>query len=316
MNEKNLVICDRDIRYANCLGENISQRQELAVKVHICSSFEKLMELSQKKPIHILVLDEMYAYEERSKVEATQTFVLAEGNVKDLGEDEYEIGKYQCADEIIREIFTVYVEKTSENMLRSMRKNETRLIAVYSPIHRIGKTTFAMALGRECAKKKRVLYLNMEEYAGLKESSEKGWNLGDLLYYIKQGDENLGVRMQLAVQKTEELHYLLPIPISLDLKGITGEEWEALLGEIIRGSNYELVILDMSESVQGLFQILELCDRIYMPVLSDTISERKLQQYEKNLAQLKLEKLSNITYQFVMPKHVEEYAKMRAKEEC
>ena len=45
MNEKNLVICDPEIRYANRLGENISQREELAVKVHICSSFEKLKEL-------------------------------------------------------------------------------------------------------------------------------------------------------------------------------------------------------------------------------------------------------------------------------
>lgn len=316
MNEKNLVICDPEIRYANRLGENISQRQELAVKVYICSSFETLTELSKKKPIHILVLDEMYAYEERSKVEATQTFVLSKENVKDLGETEHEIGKYQCADEIIREIFAVYVEKTSENMLRNMRKNETRLIAVYSPIHRIGKTTFAMALGRECAKKKRVLYLNMEEYAGLQEPSQKGWNLGDLLYYIKQGDENLGVRMQLAVQKSEGLDYLLPVPISMDLKEITKEEWLGLLEEIVRSSNYELVILDMSESVQGLFQILELCDRIYMPVLSDTVSERKLQQYEKNLAHLKLVTIPNITYQFVMPEHIEEYAKMRAKEEC
>ena len=316
MNEKNLVICDPEIRYANRLGENISQREELAVRVHICSSFEKLRELSEKKPIHILVLDEIYAYEERSSVSASQTFVLGEGNIKDLGESEHGIGKYRCADEIIREIFEVYVERTQENMLRNRRKSKTRLIAVYSPIHRIGKTRFAMELGRECAKSKRVLYLNMEEYAGFQQSEGKGWNLGDLLYYIKQGDENLGVRMQLGMQKSEGLDYLLPVPISSDLKGITLGEWESLLGEIIKGSNYELLILDMSESVQGLFQILELCDRIYMPVIDDEVSGRKLEQYENNLAKLKLEKLESMTYRFVMPEQVEEYARMRAKEEC
>lgn len=316
MNEKNLVICDPEIRYANRLGENISQREELAVRVHICSSFEKLRELSEKKPIHILVLDESYAYEERSSVSASQTFVLGEGNIKDLGEAEHGIEKYRCADEIIREIFEVYVDKTRENMLRNRRKNKTRLIAVYSPIHRIGKTRFAMELGRECAKSKRVLYLNMEEYAGFQDAGDKGWNLGDLLYYIKQGDENLGVRMQLAVQKSEGLDYLLPVPISSDLKEITLGEWESLLGEIVKGSNYELLILDMSESVQGLFQILDLCDRIYMPVLNDEISGRKIEQYEKNLAKLNLEKLAGMTYRFVMPEQVEEYARMRAKEEC
>ena len=316
MNEKILVICDREIRYASRLGENISKREELAVKVHICSSLEKVIELSKKKKIHLFVVDEAYTYEERTKVEATQTFVLGEGVVSDLKEGECEIGKYQSADAIIREIFAVYAEKTNENMLRNMRKSATGLIAVYSPIHRIGKTTFAMALGRECAKKKRVLYLNMEEYAGFTESAKEGWNLGDLLYYIKQGDENLGVRMQLSVQKTEGLDYLLPIPVALDLKEITEDEWKELLHVIIKNSNYELIILDLSESVQGLFSILEQCDRVYMPVADDQISERKIEQYEKNLEKLNLEKLMHITYRFVMPQHVEEYAKIRAKEEC
>lgn len=316
MNEKILVICDREIRYASRLGENISRREELAVKVHICSSLEKAIELSKKKKIHLFVVDETYTYQERSKVEATQTFVLGEGVVSDLKEGECEIGKYQNADAIIREIFAVYVEKTNENMLRNIHKSETGLIAVYSPIHRIGKTTFAMALGKECAKKKRVLYLNMEEYAGFTEADKEGWNLGDLIYYIKQGDQNLGVRMQLSVQKAEGLDYLLPIPVSLDLKEITEDEWKELFRVIIRNSNYELVILDLSESVQGLFSILEQCERVYMPMADDPISERKIEQYEKNLEKLNLEKLIHITYRFVMPQHVEEYAKMRAKEEC
>ncbi len=316
MNEKTLVICDREIRYANRLGENISKREELAVKVHICSSLKKAIELSQKRQIHMLVVDEKYGYEERSQVEAVQTFVLGEGDISDLGEQECAVCKYQCADEIIREMFAVYVEKTNENMLRSAKKNEARMIAVYSPIHRVGKTTFAMALGRECAKKKRVLYLNMEEYAGLSEEGEKGWNLGDLLYYLKQGDENLGVRLQLAVRKTEELDYLLPIPMVLDIKEITQKEWEEVLTVALQGGNYELVILDVSESIQGLFSILEQCDRVYMPILEDSISERKLQRYENNLEQLKLDNLWRNTYRFVMPANVEEYAKIRAKEEC
>lgn len=313
MNERNLVICDREIRYADSLGENISSRDDLAVRVYVCSNLEKVSELSEEKPIHLFVVDEGYTYKERNQIEANQVFVLCRGRVADLGEEECQVGKYQCADEIIREIFEVYIDKTKENVMRSMRKDRARLLAVYSPIHRLGKTTFAIALGKECAKKKRVLYLNLEEYAGL--TGEEGLNLGDLFYYMKQGNGNLGIRLQAAVRKMEELNYLMPIPVSQDLKEVSENEWKMLLNEIAENSTYELVILDVGESLQGFFDILGQCDRIYMPVLDDEVSRNKLKQYDENLKQLNLEKIERITCRFVMPEQVEEYAKVRAKEE-
>lgn len=313
MNERNLVICDREIRYATGLGENISSRDDLAVKVYVCSSLEKALELSENKTIHLFVVEEGYCYEERSQIEAEEVFVLGRGRVADLGEEECPIWKYQCADEIIREIFEVYVDKTKENVMRSIRKERARLVAVYSPIHRIGKTTFALALGKECAVRKRVLYLNLEEYAGME--GEAGLNLGDILYYMKQGNGNLGIRLQAAIRKNEELDYLAPIPILQDMKEVSEKEWEMLIRELVENSTYDLIILDMSESVQGIYRILEGCDRIYMPVSEDRISQSKLKQYDENVKQLKLEKLERITCRFVLPEQVEEYAKVRAKEE-
>lgn len=313
MNERNLVICDREIRYADGLGENIAIREDLAVKVYVCSTLEKVSELSKEKKIHLLVVDEGYPHKKRELIDAEQVFVLGRGKVADLGDEECQIGKYQCADEIIREIFEVYIDKTKENVMRSMRKERAQLVAVYSPIHRIGKTTFARALGRECARKKRVLYLNLEEYAGI--TGGNGLTLGDLFYYMKQANGNLGIRLQAAVHKDEELDYLMPIPILPDLKEVSEKEWKLLFEELLENSPYELVILDMSESIQGFYSVLESCDRIYMPILEDEVSKRKLQQYEANLKHLNLEKIERITRQFVLPEEIEEYAKIRAKEE-
>lgn len=313
MNEQNLVICDREIRYANGLGENISKQENLAVKVYVCSNLAKVIELSKEKPIHIFVVDEGYSFSERSQIKTNQVFVLARGKVSDLGEEEYQVRKYQCADEIIREIFESYVEKTKKNVTRSVRKDAARLVAIYSPIHRLGKTTFAIAFGKECAKKKKVLYLNMEEYAGMTE--EEGLNLGDLLYYLKQGNGNIAIRLQAAVKHMEQLDYLAPIPVTQDLKEVSPKEWTELIQEMLENTTYELVILDLGESVQGLWNIMEQCDRVYMPVLADVISQQKIKQYDKTLEQLGMEKIERITCRFVMPEQVEEYARIRAKEE-
>ena len=316
MSDKNVVICDREIRYANGLGENISEREDLAVKVYVCSSFEHVLELEQAKKIHIFIVDEEITYAQRTQIGANQVFVLARGKVADLGEEEWAIGKYQCADEIIRQVFEFYVDRTKENIMRCMNKERARLVAVYSPIHRVGKTTFALALGRECAKSKKVLYLNLEEYAGMEVSQDTNMNLGDLLYYLRQGNGNLGIRLQAAVKEDERLDVVPPIPVVLDLKEVTWEEWDALITQLLENSLYEMVVLDVSESVQGLFPLLELCDRVYMPVLEDENSRRKLKQYQDNVEQLKLEKLKRITYQFVMPQNPEGFARILMKEEC
>lgn len=313
MKERNLVICDREIRYASILGENISMREELAVKVHVCSNLDKVRMLSEEKPIHILVVDEEYSHKKRNEIVANQVFVLCKEHVTDLGEEECQIGKYQCADDIIREIFEVYIDRTKENMMRCKRKDRARLVAVYSPIHRLGKTRFAMALGTTCASKKKVLYINLEEYSGMAEA--EGLCLGDMLYYIKQGNGNLEIRLQATIKKMGEMDCIKPLLISQDLKEVSQTEWEELLDHVLQHSIYELVILDVSESVQGLWSILQLCDRVYMPILEDDISRRKLQQYERTIEQLNLEKLERITYRFVMPEQIEEYAKARAKEE-
>ena len=316
MSDKNVVICDREIRYANGLGENIAEREDLAVKVYVCSSFERVLELEQAKKIHIFIVDEEITYAQRTQIGANQVFVLARGKVADLGEEEWAIGKYQCADEIIRQVFEFYVDRTKENVMRCMNKERARLVAVYSPIHRVGKTTFALALGRECAKSKKVLYLNLEEYAGMEVSQDTNMNLGDLLYYLRQGNGNLGIRLQAAVKEDEGLDVVPPIPVVLDLKEVTREEWEALITQLLENSLYEMVVLDVGESVQGLFPLLELCDRVYMPVLDDEISRRKVKQYQDNVEQLKLEKLKRITYQFVMPQNPEGFARILMKEEC
>lgn len=315
MNEKNLVICDREVRYANGLGENIAEREDLAVKVYVCSNFEHVLEFAKDKRIHIFIVDEQFAYAQRMQIGANQIFVLARGKVADLGEEEWAVGKYQCADEIIREVFEFYVDRTKENVMRMMNKDRAKLLTVYSPIHRVGKTSFAMALGKEYAKKKKTLYLNLEEYAGFEERQEE-LNLGDLLYYLKQGSGNLGIRLKSAIKTVDELDVVSPIPIVLDLKEVTWNEWQVLFEQILESSPYEIVILDVGESIQGLFSLLEMSDRVYMPVLDDDISVRKVQQYQKNIEQLKLEKLKRITYRFIMPENLEEFAKIRMKEEC
>ena len=68
MDEKNLLICDKEFRYANALGENIMQRSELFLRVFICTSLESALQFRKGQEIHVLIIDEGFTEEEREKI--------------------------------------------------------------------------------------------------------------------------------------------------------------------------------------------------------------------------------------------------------
>lgn len=277
----------------------------------------KIRRFSKEKKIHILIVDEKYPREQRREIAADQVFVLTRERGKDFSEPEQSIYKYQCADQILAEVFETYFERTNENVLRVVKKKHQKMIAVYSPIHRAGKTTFSIALGRELTKKEQTLYLNLEEYPGFggRFEREESKNLGDVLYYAKQENSNLGIRLNTMIRQMDGLDYIPPIPVCCDLKEITAKEWELLFREIMDNSVYETIILDLGESIQGLFQMLYMCDRIYMPVLEDEISQEKLTQYEDNLNRLGMEELREKTIQFMLGEEVENEVRNLVREE-
>lgn len=317
MDEKNLLICDKDFSYANMLCENIMQRSELAFRVCVCTKVESVLKFAEQREIHVLIVNEDFLPLNWDRKKAKQVFVLTnELNLEGI-QNEYQLYKYQSADRIIADMLEVLYEKTNDSVIKSIRKGTQTLLAVYSPIHRIGKTTFAIELGKEYAKTKKTLYINMEEYADIGERFvfSESRNLGDLLYYMRQEEKNLAMRMSSMVVAWEGLDYIPPMLRNMDMKEIEFEEWKNLFETLLQETNYEMIVLDLCDSVQGLFDILDICDKVYMPILEDAISDSKVRSYERQLGELKREAIMKKTRKFVAMTDMSACAKQLVKEE-
>ncbi|MEG2305459.1 MAG: hypothetical protein RSC17_08570 [Lachnospiraceae bacterium] len=316
MNRKNFVICDSEQSYAHHLMEMLSIKKEFTLQVRTCTTLESVLELEKNQIIDILLIEESYPKDQRHKINSIYTFVLTRGGNSDIAEDETGIYKYQSSDAIYIQILQACQNKKGE-LLQMLAKERRKVIGVYSPIHRIGKTTFALILGKELAKRGSVLYLNLEEYAGegghFPKEAKK--TMEDLLYYAKQEEENLGFRMSGMVEQIEELDYIPPIKTAVDLKAVSSEEWRELLQQILEKSIYETIILDLSESVQGLLEILGICNVIYMPIRKDRFSQAKVRSYEMNLQVLHCEKLEEVTKKILLPREITDYVKELLKGE-
>ena len=169
------------------------------------------------------------------------------------------------------------------------------------------KTSFALALGQILAKERAVLYLNLESYSGFEELLGKKFpaNLSDLFYYVRQGNENLIHRMNGMIQTVNNLDFIPPVRTPSDIRTVDWEDWERLLQEIVLHSSYEVLILDMGENGDEDFRLLEMCRKIYMPVLNDTLSVCKVTQFENLLRIWNKEKILEKTEKVHLPFHMD-----------
>lgn len=278
MKTKHLIICDGELPYANSLMENIIRRDELSVRVSVCTGPEKARILLQEQAVDMVLVTEDWAEILQDVLWGKQVAVLSENRYSVKESSYQQIFKYQCADQIVAALF----EQTG--VYRRTREEKQKMLAVCSPVGRCGKTTLAMGLAREYGKTKQALYLNLEMYPGMYPALRDmaGADLGDFLYYIRQDGVDPGLRLSAMVRKDDGISYLAPIGRCTDLQDVSPEEWMHLFKELGK-SNYDFIILDIGEGVQGFWEIFGMCDRIYMPVLQDEVSNEKIRCFEEEL---------------------------------
>lgn len=309
----NFVICDIQKEYAEYLLKLLADQLSGSYQFFLFQDIEKANTFIKKSGAEITLICEEYEEKFSDSAEAGTLIILTEQPLYKPDLTQRRIFRYQSAGEIIKSIKIMcgrgrFSESSYERKYRNeecavkeSRKGEVRirdkpgegnreygnLIGIYSPVHRIGKTRFAMKLGRKMAEDMPVLYLNMEGYAGTEMYfHHKGESsLGDLLYIIRQERCDHGLKISAMTGQIGGMDYVLPMENEQDLKAVTCREWIGLFDMISEKCIYEAVILDLGESVDGLYDILRKCSKIYTPYISEKTALSKLEQYEKNLVE-------------------------------
>lgn len=285
--KKNIfAVCDLEADYAYNFMEYLNQKKNIPFEIQAFTSVETLLAFGGKIHIELLLISDKAMCPEVREMEIGKIVILSEG-VHPPELDHYpSVYKYQASSEVIREVMACYGEEKAVMPAEfPVLKKTTEILGVYSPVGRCLKTSFALALGQILARDKAVLYLNLEEYSGLEELMGKGFahNLSDLLYYVRQGNQNLIIKMNGMVQTVNNLDYIPPVRAPADIRGTAWEDWERLLSEIVLHSSYEIAVLDLGNGIEEMFQLLDLCRKIYMPVLNDVMSSCKIAQFENLL---------------------------------
>ncbi|MDD6734332.1 MAG: hypothetical protein PUE21_07315 [Lachnospiraceae bacterium] len=211
------------------------------------------------------------------------------------------IYKYQNANEIAKLILldSGYESPSADEK----RTQKGKLIGIYSPIGRCLKTSFSLVLGQMLAKKYRVLYLNFESFSGFAQllCRERKADVTDLLYYLKNIKTEFREQVGEIRLSMNGLDYIPPALSFIDLMSVTCEQWDELLDELFESGMYDYILLDLSDHIQGLFQILNRCSHVYMMVKNDGMALAKVSQYEELLKTLQYEDVIRRTKKCNLP---------------
>lgn len=287
MSSKNLIICDAEEKYAQALAVYLTQKKELTLQVYVCSGPEKLAALEEEIKNGILLLSEEYA--DMENVTGKNRCLLTSREEGETQADCPCVYKYQSGEKILDILFDKCPEwfDTEPIVRRTIKAENKKIIGVFSPIHRTGKTTYALNLGEKLAEKENVLYMSLEFFAGIEGHFERSTQtIADLIYFSRQEKSSIGMFLAPAVRHRGNLDYIVPAEVSEELKEIRGEEWIRLIEQILQQSIYETLILDIDEGILGLYQILEICTEIHMPVRNEPYANAKIRQFNEEVVML------------------------------
>ncbi len=320
-----MVILDEDQRYVSLLTEYAAARQYLGFRAEPFTDKARAEEYLEAHEVKILLIaqkiymaDEQ-AWRQRCARRDVYLICLADSQ-QQLWQGRASVRKYQAADSLMKAVMDLYAQQKEHILPSEMEAAKemtnakadeqaagqrpvqweidedvgAKLIGVYSPIGRCGKTSFAVTLGEMLAFHEHVLYLNLEEYSGFADllDMDGEGDLSDLLYFSRAAEGGLLYKLGSLIHTWEKLDYILPPFFSGDLREIGGEEWCTFLRKLAVEGEYTRIVLDMGTQLDNVFALLKLCTRVYVPVLTDPVSKAKLRQFADNIERVEGQKLA------------------------
>lgn len=287
MSQKIMAICDIEEGYAFRMAEYILEKVRLPYTLHLFTAASELEKFIGREEIAVLLIAESalrLLKQEYIRQQVEQMFVLQESE-HGKQDDLCYISKYQSPERVVQLVIESVTELADWDREELAKETDVKMIGLYSPVKRCLQTSFALSLGQILSREHKVLYLNLETYSGFARlfNREYTTDIMDAMYYFQTAREKFSLRMPSIVQNAGGLDYIPPPQHSLELQEVTGMQWLEFSRYAAAVGQYEYIILDLDESVNGLFTLLKNCCKIYTISREDSFAEAKMEQYEQTL---------------------------------
>ena len=133
-------------------------------------------------------------------------------------------------------------------------------------------------------------------------NAPRNGDMTDILYYFNNIRGEFVNKFRESLSNYNGLDMIKPAFYYIDLAYITPDVWDDFLNEIIGMNEYDYIILDLSEYLQGLFDsFLSRCFVIYTLTANDSRAQSKIFHYEQMLNEYKYDEILSKTKKINIP---------------
>lgn len=300
-NQKILAITDDERDYAIHLMEYLMSDTRMTMRIAVYTGAGRLLSLTTPEVVSVLVIAESEYTPEVAAAGYEKVLVLNEtdrylSNV-------HATSKYQPMDGIADEILHLLCDE-AESAPSVRHGGRLFRIGFCSPIPGCLQTSASLCLANLLAQKAPALILNFEPLSGLSVllSREFTGDLSELVYYSDCQKEKLSSHLSSILVKAGEADLVPPLQQVKDLSEIRAEQWLELLSALGEVTDYRYVILDLTQMVQGLFEILDTCDLVVVMTKDGRPARAKLAEFNARITRAGQENLLPKIRQVQVPK--------------
>lgn len=295
----NVVIADYDTGYTGALSKYLSSWEENDFNVISFTKEQLLCEYLNAEKADILLISPMLMTEKLNLSNVQMTIINTPDRIPETLLEFPSINKYQPGDVIARELIRIFSKHSNDEIIIKNNTAESIITGVYSPIGGIGKTTISVGLAKQYALNgAKILFISLEElasYTSLLDCSSSN-NFSDLLYYTKQKNKNLLLKIE-GLKNADShsgLHYFSPPSCYKDLQEVATNEWIELIDYIKNNSAYERIIIDFDSTFsEKNIRLLQICNEVILPVNVDSMCLSKINQMYNGLEKVGIEDLNS-----------------------
>lgn len=310
MRAKQFAVCDKDVVYLKMLQAYLQKKNPADFDILIFETAQKALAASRNEPFEVFLVGEKIYDNQIEKINAKKVFILLEDGLS--GITGYStLSKYQSMERLISQVLEEFALDESFDSVGRCGKNKTNLISFYAPDRNKGQSIAALGAAQVLAEAgHRVLYLNLMPFAGFEELLGVRYesDVTDFMYFVLNHSDKLLYKLDGIKQCIHGVDYLPPALDYTDLLSIGAHDWEQVLNMLLYSSDYTHIILDLSETCQGFYGILESSSQIYILTDKNTSYGRAMLSHYKNLLQAKgYQTILDHLEEFALPRDWEQY---------
>ena len=288
-----LVIGDYDEEYNTRLVSYLNANQNQFFITRSFSNEEILKQYIKEHSVDILLISPKFLEKDIPTNQVKSVVILSDGKIPNYLRDYKTVYKYHPANNLITEIINYYAKQNNEEIISS-NKEMAKIIGVFSPLGRCGKTVFSLVLAEKLAKYKNVIYINLEPFANLDSyiNIKSSLGLTDLLYYVRQEHANLALKFESIKENCMGFDFIAPIKCYLDFFDMHEKDWDSFFELIKNKLRYDYAIINFGNHIDSnTLHNLTLCDLIYTIEVPEKTAISQLNNWRETLELLKKDEL-------------------------